>query len=231
MIAVMSGGVGSGKTLSAVHYASLSDNVMTNFGLKGHPNYTRLKMDHLIEETSELPPGCRKEQVTRKVNWAFWNLNRECDVFLDEIHNIMNSRTSMSKQNILLSEWMSQIRKIWGSTGDVNMLRFLQRMPNNLFNKAFPLVIAQSRNLWFITQKARKLDVNAKDLAHLYIQCEKLEIDDKVIIMNNVWIGDDNHDAIEMYEIGMKPKRCMFLGNKYFDKYDSYEIIGADGYL
>lgn len=235
MIGIMSGGPGSCKTLSAVHYAMHSDNVLANFDLRRHPNFTRLKMEHLIDENTHVPEGCRKSVTEKKVNWKFWNEHRNCDVFLDEIHNIMNSRTAMSKKNILMSEWMSQIRKIWGSTGDVTTLNFMRRMSNGAFNVAFPLLLAKSRNLWFITQRPRKLDINARDLCHLYIQCNKLEIqDDKdkhVIAMNDVWIGDDNHDALEMYEMGMKPKRCLFYGNEYFNNYDSYEIVGMEGYL
>ena len=235
MIIIMSGGPGSGKTLSAVHYAMMSNRVLANFKLKHHDGYVRLKMEHLISESKDIPEGCRKPVVERKVNWQFWNDNRGCDVFLDEIHNIMNSRTAMSKKNILLSEWMSQIRKIWGSTGDVNLIKFMRRLPNEAFNKLFPEMISRSRNLWFITQRPRKLDINARDLCHVYMQCNKIEvIKDNVkhvIIVNDVWFGNDNYDAIEMMEVGVKPRRCYFYANPYFKNYDSYEIIGAEGYL
>lgn len=235
MIIVLSGGVGSGKTLTAVKYAMDSDDVLANFKLKGHGHFTRLIREHIISENKSIPEGCRKPVIEKKVNWEFWREHQDCDVFLDEIHNIMNSRTAMSKSNILMSEWMSQIRKIWGSSGDINLLKYLRKMPNRVFNQYFPRIIARSRNLWFITQRPRKLDINARDLCHIFIQCNKMEIfkDGKkhVVIINDVWIGTDNIDAIEMAESGVKPKRCCFYANNYFKNYDSYEIIGMEGYL
>ena len=232
---MLSGNVGTGKTISAVHYAMGSDNVLANFKLRDHPNYLRLMKEHIISSSSEVPEGCRKAIVEKKVNWPFWREHQNCDVFLDEIHNIMSSRTAMSRQNILMSEWLSQIRKIWGSSGDANYLRYLRRMNNINFNKVFQKVLNRSRNVWFITQKPRKVDVNVRELCHLYIECNKIEIvkDDKkhVVVVNDVWFGDTNYDAIEMRELGVKPKRCYFYANHYFKNYDSYEIIGAEGYL
>lgn len=235
MIIVLSGGVGSGKSISAVRYAMDSDNVLANFSLKHHPKFTRLKREHIILENKSVPEGCRKPVVEKKVNWDFWRQHQNSDVFLDEIHNIMNSRTAMSKTNILMSEWLSQVRKLWGSSGDINMLKYLRKMPNKSFNKYFPYILHRSRNLWFVTQRPRKVDINVRDLCHVFIQCSKIEIikdgQKHVVIINDVWLGTDNIDAIEMCEMGAKPKRCMFYANNYFKNYDSYEIIGMEGYL
>ena len=232
MIITIAGGIGSGKSLTAVkHVAEESKRniVFTNFKLKGI-KYHRLKKEDIITEISDEKKSSDKKQVTKSVvNWDFWNKYKGCDIFLDEVHNLINSRNSMSKQNQLYSEWISQIRKIFGSSGDQLYLDKLKRLNSTLFNKHIEAVIGKSNNIYLITQKYRKLDVNFRELYHIHIQCHKKMIKDKVIIINDYYFGDDQYSAIEYAEMGQKPKRAIFLGNKYFKHYDSYELLSTGG--
>ena len=139
----------------------------------------------------------------------------------------------MSKENILYSEWIAQIRKIFGEQGDQNYLDALRSMKNEYFHKYVDKVISKSNNIILITQKVRKIDINFRELCHVYIQCHKQVIKRKgkkyVLIFNDYWFGDDNCDAIEYAQMGVKPKKSFFVGDKYFKNYDSYELISSGG--
>jgi len=230
MIIVISGGIGSGKSLTAVKHAveeSKHNKVLTNFTLKNIKNYYRLKKDDVLLTTTD------GKKTTTQVNWEFWENTRNVDIFLDELHNLINSRRAMSKENIAYSEWIAQIRKIWGEQGDQNHLDTLKKMNNNLFHKVVDRFIAKSNNIYLITQKVRKIDINFRELCHVYIQCHKQIIKRNgkkyVLIFNNYWFGDDNCDAIEYAQMGVKPKKTFFMGNDYFNNYDSYELVSRGG--
>ena len=226
MILTMSGGVGSGKTISAVRQAIVeaeNNQVITNFTIKGLKNHYRLKQGDIIVNHAE--EGKKKDL---EVNWDFWNEHKNCDIFLDEVHNMMNSRNSMSAENKKYSEWIAQIRKVWGASGDQNYLDALNRMNSNMFHKYHQEIYARSNNIYFITQKPRKIDVNIKDLVHVHIQCSKKMIKGRCVIFQAHFLGNDNESGIEMMEYGAKPKMTYFLADPYFNKYDSYEIIKGE---
>lgn len=232
MIICISGGVGSGKSATAVKHAleeSKSSMVLTNFMIKGIKNYYRLKKVDVIQIDTTLLDGCRKLVEKKSVNWDFWEAHRNSDVFLDEVHNLVSSRNSMSKTNQIFSEWLSQIRKIWGSSGDQNLLDVLRRLDNKIFTKVWPIALARSRNLYYITQKERKADINFRELTHVHVRCKKKIINGHVIIFNLIWFGTDTYDAFEMEEMGVKPKIHVFCADEVFKHYDSYEIIRGQG--
>lgn len=183
----------------------------------------------MIHEEKILEEGCKKPIIKKVVNWDFWEANKNSDVFLDEVHNLVSSRNSMSKNNRVFSEWISQIRKVWGSSGDINLLETIRRLDNKIFNKIWVEALSRSRNLYFITQTGRKTDINFRELTHVLIQCKKIIIDNKVVIINFIWFTDDNGDAFDAQMSGQKPKIHMFVANDYFKYYDSYEIIRGQG--
>ena len=109
MIITMSGGVGAGKTISAIRQAFVEakkNQVITNFKIIGLKNYYRLKKGDILKDVSDNP-----KKTEYEVNWDFWENHKNCDIFLDEVHNLINSRNSMSKENKKYSEWIAQIRK------------------------------------------------------------------------------------------------------------------------
>jgi len=129
MIIILLGGIGSGKSLSAVkEIIDTNQYALTNFNLMGIKNFHRIKFADII----------KKEKKGLKVNWEFWEdvrrKHKNYSIYLDEIHNIIHSRRAMSKTNILMSKWVSQIRKI------------LSDSPNN--------------HLYLISQTMRKIDVD-----------------------------------------------------------------------
>lgn len=158
MIIIILGGIGSGKTLSAVK--DIVDNkqyALTNFKLKNIRNYHRLKISDILV----------KEEKKYRVNWEFWenvrSSHKNYSIFLDEIHNIIHSRRSMSSVNIQMSKWVSQIRKI------------LADHPTN--------------HLYIISQTVRKIDVDFRDLAQIVILCRKYQLGYRTIIRQTWFNG------------------------------------------
>lgn len=234
MIIAIVGGIGSGKTVSATRNILLRDNnIFANFSIK-HPKVTRLKKSHII---SEEVIGVKKSGIAikdRKINWEFWNKNRESgyDICLDEVHNIIHSRMAMSKNNVLLTTWISQIRKILGDN--------------------------ENYHIWLISQRLGRIDVAFRDLLMKIIHCAKFQIDipmptyvryrDKKILktlpMTIIFQYEfSGVNCVRNYEFWLEnPKlakrrklyrRSYFVANRYFQYYDSYEIVnfGEDAYL
>ena len=157
MIIILLGGIGSGKTLSAVkEIANNKQYAITNFR-------TNFKNSHRIKVTDIIKYSDDKKTVN--VNWEFWEnvkaKHPSYSIFLDEIHNLIHSRKSMSKTNILMSKWVSQIRKI------------LSDHPNN--------------HLYLISQTMRKIDVDFRELASLIITCQKADYKGKILIKQDYY--------------------------------------------
>lgn len=187
------GGIGSGKTLSVVK--ETIDNkqyALTNFNLINSKNYHRIKVSDILKIYKN-----EKGKNDFKVNWKYWeqvrNQHKNYSIYLDEIHNIIHARRSMSKVNILMSKWVSQIRKILSDT------------PKN--------------HLYLISQTLRKIDVDFRDLAQIFIWCRKFEIGDKVYI-KQYW-----YDGFDSYLRNRKSAIRVFRGNDYFKYYDRLRLI------
>lgn len=190
MIVVITGTIGSGKSLSIARMIKNNEQfVLTNFALDGITNYRRLKFEDII-----ITADNKKDW---KVNWAFWDKMRKehksFSIYLDEVGILLNSRESNSKKNILMSRWLAQIRKL---TND-----------------------SDTNNLYLITQTYRKLDVDFRDLAMVYIRCECKKFKTKVYIKNKFYGSEESY----IYDRPRWTER--FLGNPYFQYYHTEEIV------
>jgi len=222
MIIIITGAIGSGKTLSVVkEIVDRGNKAFTNFELYNTP-YNRLKYTHLFTKEDE---DDKKEKI--KLNFQFWKDQKGgFDIYLDEFHNVMSSRRSMSKKNVILSDWLSQIRKILGQT--------------------------EKNNLYLITQKLKRIDVNSRDLAHQCIKCHKqcfenvkipTEIceDGKMvvkrvpltIIYKYYFKDSDALSAYENYDINTCQGMTRFVANPYFKYFNSWELVdfGSEEYI
>lgn len=204
MIYLLIGNIGSGKSLTAVKLIvdKQPQKAYTNFRISTKLNYHRIKISDIIKTDIEKKEQGKKgkPKTTLSVNWSFWEKVRKTknfSIYLDEIHNIIHSRRSMSSTNILMSKWVSQIRKI---TND-----------------------SQDNHLILISQTLSKVDKDFRDLASVIIKCDKQERKKRVIIRLTFY------SSIEDY-LYMRPMRfkITFIGNKYFNYYDSTELIKFD---
>jgi len=216
MIIITCGGIGCGKSLSIVkEIVSRNQVCYVNFNVR-HNLARRLKYEHLFKMDE-------KGNILG-VNFEFWQDVKDkhggFDIYLDEFHNVMNSRRSMSKKNIYLSDWLAQIRKILGDS--------------------------EKNNLYLISQKLRRIDVNCKDLSHQAISCMKYTYPHKVLttvyendkkvnkmlpltmIYKYYFKDADSMAAYENYGLDTCEKVTRFIGNKFYKYYDSYEMLSFE---
>jgi len=117
MISIRLGNVGSGKTAAAVREMMLNQSKR-----KTYTNIrTIIKNCELINPsmiiTKEISGYSKKGEAKYDytLNVDFWkNINEPINIVLDEVHTILNARRSMSKVNIILTDWMALIRRVLG---------------------------------------------------------------------------------------------------------------------
>lgn len=226
MIILILGGIGSGKSVTAIKYAVESNKkVLVNFSLKNQDIH-RLKVTDIIAEENIGEKRDGTPIIKKKINWDFWKelQGKEFNIFLDEVHNLIHARTSGSNVNILMTKWVSQIRKLLGSS--------------------------EKNHLYIISQRLNAVDIGFRELAEIIIYCQKYIPDDNDLIKTKIYDSRLNRYkykmlpktyviryffigefALERYHsfIAMGGKtydlRLMFLANEYFQYYDSYQIV------
>lgn len=116
MIRIFLGKLGSGKTLSAVKEMKIDYDSKLKY-------YTNIDVDfkntvHITEKEiiQEITEGkSKKPKTTYKLNWDFWNNQKKpLHIIYDEIHLTASSRTSMSKKNMIIMEFVAMARRITG---------------------------------------------------------------------------------------------------------------------
>ena len=151
MIRMMLGNVGSGKTASMVREMVLNDDekiTFSNIILKGKgvkKKNVQITREMIFENRIM---GYKKsgEAITKLfLNVEFWKTIKEkypngINVVIDEAHTLMNSRRVMCKENVIMNDFMSLLRRILGDGDGYG-------------------------ELVLITQLGRRLDVNARELA------------------------------------------------------------------
>jgi hypothetical protein len=195
MIIIIIGGIGQGKSLTAARMIAQSKNfAYTNFKVKEKLPYHRLNFqDIFLFATNEKT----SKKTIMGINFDFWNTalkKKNFSIYIDEVHNYFHARTAMTKLNIWFSKWYSQIRKV--------------------------LQDSEQNHLVLITQSLRKIDIDARELASIIIECHKYSANNIVIIRLSYYDGAQN------YELGRKSKIEVFEGNDFFKFYDSLELLG-----
>lgn len=215
MIIFYVGGIGSGKTISMIKEAvDRKQKVYTNYKLFNLKNHTRLKVDHLVKITED-----EDKKTKYEVNFGYWNKQLKkgttFDIFIDELHNIANSRTGQRKLNKGLNLWVAQVRKI------------LQGNEQN--------------NIYLTTQRPMSVDIGWRDLAHAWIVCEKTivpKLTTKTELYNKKKIKlpvvvvkrryfDSVKECLDYMHFGIDKsfKKDKFIANGYYKYYNTHELI------
>lgn len=150
MIRLMLGKMGSGKTACMVREIIKNDDIRTTFTniiIKNNKNnkIKTISRDMIIKETilNYKKNGTPNKKLT--LNSEYWKKtttqHNGINVVLDEAHTLMDSRRSMSGENVIMNDFMSLLRRILGD--------------NN----------SDYGELVLITQLGRRLDINARELA------------------------------------------------------------------
>jgi len=224
MIYVIVGGVGSGKSLSAVKMIkNRGCRCFTNFDMKGIKGYRRLKhSDIVMQKVESFKKDGSPKKVSLDVNFGFWEKEMKkggFDVYIDELQGIANSRRSQSNENVVWNKFISQIRKMLGST--------------------------EKNNIYLITQRPNSIDVQFRELAHVWILCNKILIHSVEVKTNTPegiknlplcvitmsWFRSlEELELYSKYESSNLPfHQSWFMGNGFYKYYDSYSLIDFSG--
>lgn len=216
MIIFYVGGIGSGKTISMIKESvERKSRSYTNYKLYNIEEYKQLKVSDLIKITEDKKAKKKKYQV----NFDYWNQqlkkDENFDIYLDELHNIANSRTGAKKLNVGLNMWVAQVRKI------------LQGNEDN--------------NIYICTQRPMSVDIGWRDLAHAWIVCNKTVVkglETKTELYNGKVIKlpvcvvkrryfDSLKKCMDYMQLGIDQsfKKDKFIANKYYKYYNTQELI------
>lgn len=155
MIKIILGNVGSGKTALAVREMSVNKfqrrtytNIKTTLEQCKQINPKMIIKRQIVDHKKNRKSGETEPVYKETLNIDYWKKIKEpINVILDEAHSIVNARRSMSKINIIITDWLSLIRRILGE------------------NKQ------GYGELTFITQLPKRIDVIARDMATNVIYC------------------------------------------------------------
>lgn len=149
MIRLMLGKMGSGKTACIVRELVLNQDGKSTYANiimhKRVKNVITIKRDMII--TPEIIDHKKDGSPVKidRFNAEFWKGLRDkhdgINVVLDEAHTLIDSRRAMSRQNIIMNDFMALLRRILGDSGD------------------------GYGELILITQLGRRLDIIARELA------------------------------------------------------------------
>lgn len=114
----------------------------SNILVKNAPWVRKLTPDMIIQKNQVGEKKSRRSKETEAVyeysaNLDFWkNLRKEgvpINIVIDEAHNIINSRRSMSTKNICIMDWLAMARRILGSvSGMYGELVFITQLPRRI---------------------------------------------------------------------------------------------------
>jgi thymidine kinase len=154
MIRLIFGNVGSGKTASVVRYMRQNPHkeFYTNINVNGKDfrHVHKLKAEMIIKKEQIGTKRDGKPIYELKLNTEFWRdmieKKRKINIVIDEAHIFLNPRRSMSKLNIIMTDFLALLRRVLGSSDN-------------------------SGELILITQLSRRLDVIAKEMSTQISYC------------------------------------------------------------
>lgn len=154
MIRIVLGLPGSGKTASTVRDLVRNPSTRktyTNIDVKRLKNAVKITPDMLIKKEVKKVKRDGTSEYDYKFNREFWQsvIEKEgsINVVIDEAHIYFNPRRSMSKLNIIMSDFLAMLRRILGSSD------------------------GGGGELILITQLPRRIDVIAREMATKVQHC------------------------------------------------------------
>jgi hypothetical protein len=155
------GGVGEGKSNTAIaDCVAKHSKLITNIEIYNHPSKFLTRKDFI----KEVDDPDKKDKKKYEVNYDFWEKLKKkepnFDVVLDEIHQIVSSSDFFSKDNKIMRNWVSQVRKVLSGNKLHDLIGTLQR--------------------------PRSLDKGWRDLVHEWILCKAdiLPLTTKTVMYN-----------------------------------------------
>jgi len=132
MLTLVFGKIGSGKSATVVRDIVTNVNgfkTYSNINIKGCNNVIPLSTEMIVKTRYDVKKGI---EVPDSVNVDFWKnqTNEPCNVVLDEVHTLLNSRRR-DKLNVIMNDWVALLRRVIGSAdsgyGEMVMITQLSR--------------------------------------------------------------------------------------------------------
>jgi len=118
----MFGNPGSGKTACMVREMKLNPSKKTTFSniiTKGIKNNVVMNSTMIIKKEKVGEKKSGEIVYKKRVNKEFWEEAQKkygnINVIIDEAHTILNARRAISKNNVIMSDFMAMLRRILGS--------------------------------------------------------------------------------------------------------------------
>jgi len=241
MIRIFIGNVGSGKTISIIK--ELADNknnkfypvTFSNIKTKGLNNILITKDMLLIKEVTGYKRS-GEEVYKLRFNKEFWEEQKKkygsFNIVIDEAHTIYNSRKSMSKQNIIMGDFLALIRKIAQDPIGKCHLTLISQLVRRIDKIALEMS-TQLRHHVAIYDKVCN-DCSARYLEHNEMpepiaQCSKCGSYDlkKTNHRLIVWFFQNYDDYADWLEMGEKTHYKIIKINsieEYFNLYDTLQL-------
>lgn len=141
MITISLGNPGSGKTVCTVKdmylnksYRKTYSNILTNKLKNCIPINANMIIKKEVIGQKKKRDGSTEDVIEYKLNKEYWEKIKEpIDVVIDEAHTILNARRSMSKVNQIITDWLSLIRRVLGSSDSgYGTLTLISQLPNRI---------------------------------------------------------------------------------------------------
>lgn len=142
MIRIFLGNIGSGKTISYVREMMMNlDKKKTYTNIRPTKKSSKIvtitadmiiKKEHVRDIKKR--DGSIEPQYEISLNKDFWTKIKEpINVGLDEVHNMMNARRFMSRQNDIMMNWMAMVRRVLeNGEGEGGELTLITQLPNRI---------------------------------------------------------------------------------------------------
>ena len=251
-IHIVVGNVGSGKTLGVVRDMFLDgERIKTYSNIKTKlKNQIDINPDMIIkkeiEGTKKKRNGEEENIYKYSLNLEYWtNIKENINVVIDEAHSIINSRRSMSKINILLTDWMALVRRILTSKdniGKAGTLILITQFPSRIDTIARMMATQVKYNVGHFIKSCKKCGLSWRENSdHPEPLWQCMSCGSYKIFKHSHSIEVWKFKNIELYEIwkngfeGSKGNRPFYAHyfitdtEKYFDKYDTLQIDNMFG--
>ncbi len=137
MIRLSFGNPGSGKTACEVREIFLNKNnrkTYSNIQTKGIKHNITIKPEMIVQKKEKGQSRKGEIKYDLALNTEFWKgIKEPINVVLDEAHTLVNPRRSMSKVNIILTDWLALVRRVLGQTSaGYGTLVLISQLPNRI---------------------------------------------------------------------------------------------------
>lgn len=141
MIKLILGNVGSGKTAFAVREMAINlnrrktySNIQTKLKNQVNINAEMIIKREIIDFKINRKTKEQEAIYNYKLNADYWkNIKEPINITIDEAHTILNARRSMSKINIIVSDWLALVRRVLGQTDSgFGELTFISQLLNRI---------------------------------------------------------------------------------------------------